>query len=295
MSRRRNPTRSRDGAPRASVTASTDGAHRLRTICEFAYRTYARPEFIHPDPLELVLGFEDVRDREVVGLFCALLALGRVEGILSACRAAISAIPDPPRLIRDLSLSTSRRAFMGFKYRFFGADEMSRMAFGIGRLIDEHGSLEASLGDPADVRAAHDILEPLTVFAGRLRAAAGGLPGILLSDPATNSAHKRLNLYLSWMVRTDAVSPGGWATVRPGQLLVPVDTHMLRIARAFGITRRTTADITTVREITAAFRSISPDDPVKYDFALTRLGINPGVRRGDVNAAIEQMLDAAAR
>ena len=101
--------------------------------------------------------------------------------------------------------------------------------------------------------------------------------GHLLSDPARGSTCKRLHLYLRWMVRTDAVDPGGWTAVRPAQLLVPVDVHMHRIGRALGFTRRAQPSGRATEDITAAFRRLSPDDPVRYDFALTRLGIRERV------------------
>jgi uncharacterized protein (TIGR02757 family) len=97
--------------------------------------------------------------------------------------------------------------------------------------------------------------------------------GRLLADPRDKSACKRLNLYLRWMVRRDDVDPGGWEGVRPAQLVVPLDVHMHRIGRALGLTQRQQADCRTALEVTEAFRKISPEDPVKYDFALTRLGI----------------------
>jgi uncharacterized protein (TIGR02757 family) len=85
------------------------------------------------------------------------------------------------------------------------------------------------------------------------------------------------------MIRKDAVDPGGWDRISMKRLIVPLDTHMHRMGLALGLTRRKSADIRTACEITAGFRKVSPNDPVKYDFALTRMGI-----RSDT--AIEEML-----
>jgi uncharacterized protein (TIGR02757 family) len=82
-------------------------------------------------------------------------------------------------------------------------------------------------------------------------------------------------LYLRWMVRRDRVDPGPWRRVPRAKLVVPLDTHMFRIARALGLTRRRQANLATAIEITKAFAQHSPRDPVRYDFCLTRLGINP--------------------
>jgi len=112
----------------------------------------------------------------------------------------------------------------------------------------------------------------------RLVKAMGRERSYLLPDPRLGSACKRLNLYLRWMVRRDAVDPGGW-NVPPAKLVVPLDTHMHALGRALGLTDRRSADLRTALEITAAFRAIAPDDPVRYDFALTRLGMRGGERR----------------
>jgi len=75
------------------------------------------------------------------------------------------------------------------------------------------------------------------------------------------------------MVRSDDVDPGGWSHVPRSKLIVPVDVHMHRLSLKLGLTSRKQADLKTALEITSAFRAIEPHDPVKYDFALTRLGI----------------------
>jgi uncharacterized protein (TIGR02757 family) len=87
------------------------------------------------------------------------------------------------------------------------------------------------------------------------------------------------------MVREDEVDPGGWDTVPASKLIVPLDTHMHRICLSLKITGRKQADIRTASEITAAFRTISPEDPVRYDFALTRLGIR---NEGNLNDFLKE-------
>ena len=84
---------------------------------------------------------------------------------------------------------------------------------------------------------------------------------------------------LRWLVRRDDVDPGGWPAAWAAKLLVPLDIHMHRIARALSATQRKAADLRTALEVTAAFRDVRPDDPVRYDFALTRLGIHPAADR----------------
>ncbi len=127
-------------------------------------------------------------------------------------------------------------------------------------------------------RAPWTVQERLASFLGWFRGAWGGaLPrerDFLFPDPLRGSACKRHNLFLRWMVRTgDGVDLGIWTGLSPRDLVVPLDTHMARLGRWMGLTERRGADWRAAEEITAAFRTVSPDDPVKFDFALTRIGI----------------------
>ena len=135
----------------------------------------------------------------------------------------------------------------------------------------ERGSIEACF-------AAHDAGEPdvlgaLGGLVDELSSAAAHSLAHLVPHPAGGSACKRLNLYLRWMVRRDDVDPGGWTTVDPARLVMPLDTHVHRTARTRGWTARRSADLRTAQEVTAVLGAISPGDPLRYDFAVTRPGI----------------------
>ncbi len=183
--------------------------------------------------------------------------------------------------------------FDGFKHRFTTGGEVSSLLVGIKRAVETSGSLEglfaAGLGCSDE-----SVLPALAEFVDRLRGFAGG-PGAcasLLSSPADGSACKRLNLYLRWMTRRDAVDPGPWTAVSPALLIVPLDTHLFRISGGLGLTRRKQADLKTAVEVTHGFAALSPRDPVRYDFALTRLGINPACRALEAGIANPWGLDA---
>jgi hypothetical protein len=91
-------------------------------------------------------------------------------------------------------------------------------------------------------------------------------------DPASGSACKRWNLYLRWMVRKDALDFGLWPGIPASRLVIPTDTHVHRVARRLGLTRRKAADWKTAREITDRLARFDPEDPVRYDYALCRIG-----------------------
>ena len=246
-----------------------------RAALEELYARLNRREYVHPDPLEVLYDYEDPTDREVVGLVAASLAYGRVRSILNSVHRVLERMPSPRRFVTETTAEEMRATFADFKHRFATGEQLAAMLLGIGSAIQRHGSLQACFR--AGLRHEHESVVPaLTAFVAELRLAAGGKDDHLLPRPERGSACKRLNLFLRWMVRRDAVDPGGWDGVPPAKLIVPLDVHMHRICRALGLTRREAADLRTAVEVTDAFKAFAPDDPVRYDFALTRLGIRPG-------------------
>ena len=243
-----------------------------RASLEAWYRRYNRPEYIHPDPLEVVLEYSDPADQEIVGLIAASLALGRVASILTGVRDVLRRFPEPRKDLLDLTADQIRGRCAGFVYRFYREGDLSEFLLGIRGCIRSYGSLESCFESGA-VGGRDGPGSGAVALARSLRGSRARLK--MVADPELGSSCKRLHLFLRWMVRRDAVDPGCWHGVDPATLLVPVDTHMLRIAGALGFTSRKQADRRTVEEITEAFRRIRPDDPARYDFSLTRMGIRP--------------------
>jgi len=238
-----------------------------------------RREFVHPDPIEFLYNYDDARDREVAGLIAASLAYGRVKSILQSVGRVLERMGEPARFLRETPDGSIARTFAGFRHRVTSGETLALLLVGVKRVSARFGSLEACFRDGLGGED-ETVLPALTRFVDELTAAAGACPVHLVSSPACGSACKRLHLYLRWMVRRDEVDPGGWTGVGPAKLVVPLDVHMHRIGRALGFTRRAQADGRAALEVTAAFRAIAPEDPVRYDFALTRLGI-----RADGNLA----------
>ena len=255
-----------------------------RAALDSLYTRLTRRKYVHPDPLEVLYDYPETADREVAGLVAACLSYGRVRSILASVRDALGRMPSPRAWLTEATDEQFRGAFAGFRHRFAKGEQMAALLLGARRLVERHGSLNAAFA----VRLKpHDetVAEALAGFAAELREAAGGLDAHLLPCPARGSACKRLHLFLRWMVRRDAVDPGGWTGVSPTQLVVPLDVHMHRICTALGLVHRKGADLKAALEVTAAFRRFAPDDPVRYDFALTRLGIRPDT---DLDAFLAQ-------
>ncbi len=247
----------------------------LAPALERLYHHYNSFEHIHPDPLECVYLYDSKTDREIIGLIASALAYGRVRQILGSVGSVLDIMgPSPSTFLQKHSPADLREAFVSFKHRFTTGEMLSSLLCGLSKLLDTYGSLERcflSGFSPKD----RNVLPGLGAFVRKVEFACGkGLPAFLPS-PEGGSGCKRLNLFLRWMVRSDNVDPGTWQSVPASHLIVPLDTHMHRIAATLGLTCRKQPDIRCAMEITDAFAAIRPDDPVRYDFALTRFGIKP--------------------
>jgi len=242
---------------------------------EALYERFNRREFLHPDPLELLFHYTEGYDQEVVGLIASSLAYGRVAQILKSVSRVLETLGDSPSaFLLEAPPSVLEQSMQEFRHRFTTGAEMSGLLIGIGRTLKEYGSLESCFVE--GMRSSDETVIPaLRKFVARLSELSGEHPRTLLALPERGSACKRLHLYLRWMVRQDEIDPGPWDHVSPAKLVVPLDTHMHRISRILGLTQRRQTDIRTALEITEGFRRFAPDDPVKYDFAITRVGINP--------------------
>jgi len=246
---------------------------------EALYAQLNRPEYIDPDPLAPVLTYAAQADRELVGLIAASLAFGNVKQILRSIHVVLAQFPNPHADLLAATPAQLRRTLRNFRHRYVGGEEMAGLLCGARAVLRAEGSLGAAFTrgmHPADTT----VLPAMTQFVAGLSQGAPLAANYLLPRPERGSACKRLCMYLRWMVRSDAVDPGLWRQVSPAALIVPLDTHMHRMALALGLTQRKSADLCTALEVTAAFRGLCPEDPVRYDFALTRLGI-----RGDTDRA----------
>ncbi len=239
---------------------------------EEIYGLYNRREYVSPDPLQVLYDYDNPADREIAALIASSLAFGRVGQILKSIALVLGKMPSPARFVRQTKPDEISERFRGFKHRWVTEEDLAATLVGAGELVDEYGTLEGAFAVHV-TNGQETALEPSRGFLKELREVSGRAPNRLIPDPEGSSACKRFNLFLRWMVRSDEVDPGGWSCIDPGMLIVPLDTHMHNICRQLGLTGRRQADMKTALQITDAFRKVNPEDPVRYDFALTRLGI----------------------
>ena len=247
----------------------------LKNVLERLYARYNHRRLIAPDPLQFVYRYSDPRDIEIVALLAAALAYGRVAQIEKSVTSILNSMGKSPF---QFILKFDRQKAAGlknFKHRFTTGAHLEDFFNLLKNVLIEFGGIEkffVSGYHPSD----HNIIPALSKFCDNLLAMSGkksrGLK-YLLPNPKDGSACKRLNLFLRWMVRKDDVDPGLWKSVDKSKLIVPVDVHMGRLCKILRLYNRKTVGMASALEITESFSLIEPSDPVKYDFAISRVGI----------------------
>jgi uncharacterized protein (TIGR02757 family) len=235
------------------------------------------------DPIQIVRRYTRPDDREVVGFVSAALAFGRVMSVLQSIERVLAVMgPAPAAYLRRFDPRRDAPAFDGIVHRWTREKDIVALLWVMRQMVAAAGSIEGffMLGDDtesSDVQAALDSFST-RALALDLEAAYGRVPkrpGVcyFFPRPSAGSACKRLNLFLRWMVRKDALDLGVWLRVSPARLIVPLDTHVIRVGRCLKLTAYTSPGWRMARDITASLRALDPEDPVKYDFALCHLGM----------------------
>ncbi|HKB11714.1 MAG TPA: TIGR02757 family protein [Vicinamibacterales bacterium] len=235
------------------------------------------------DPIQIVRRFSRPDDREVVGFIAASLAFGRVTSVLQSIERVLAVVgPRPAQYVRRFDPRRDGPAFAGIVHRWTRDADLVALLWLMRQMIDRAESLEGFFIEHYDA-GADDIESALDRFSTRamaldLEAAYRRVPkrpGVcyFFPRPSAGSGCKRLNLFLRWMVRRDALDLGVWRRVSPAKLIVPLDTHVIRVGRCLRLTNYTSPGWRMARDITASLRALDPGDPVKYDYALCHLGM----------------------
>jgi uncharacterized protein (TIGR02757 family) len=246
---------------------------RLKTLLDSLYNKYNHKQFIPPDPLQFVYRYKSKPDMEIAGFLSAMFAYGAVEQIekfLTGLFAKMGTAPS--QFIKNFS-AKDKFLFESLKYRFNTGSDIITLLQSLKKVLNKYDSLENLFLDGFKQSDAN-IIPAAARFINALNLS-NSSPGLkfLVSDPANGGTCKRLFLFLRWMVRDDEVDSGLWEKIDKAKLIVPVDVHMGRLSKIIGLHCKKTYNLKTAIQVTNGFAEISPDDPVKYDFALCRIGI----------------------
>ena len=267
---------------RAARRTKTDPAT-LRVRLDDLSRTFDHVESA-TDPVHVVRRFSRPDDREIVGFCAAGLAFGRVASVIQSVEALLHVMgPHPAEFVRAFQPVRDSARVEPLVHRWIRGRDLIALLLVLQRMLREAGTIEAFFL-AGDETAAADVGPGLDAFCRRalatdLREAYGRRmpqrPGVcnFFPRPSSGSACKRLNLFLRWMVRRDAIDLGVWTRVSPSRLVVPLDTHVIRVGRCLRLTRYKSPGWRMAAEITASLRALDPQDPVRYDFSLCHVGM----------------------
>jgi len=269
----------------------------LKPALDRLYEDFNYPDSA-ADPIQIVRRYERSDDREVVGLVAASLAFGRVSSVLQSIERMVAIMePRPAAYVRQFDCRRDGPAFADIVHRWTGGNDLVALLWIARQMIDRDGSIEGFFLAGYDGRA-DDVESAIESFSTRataldLRSAYGRVPrrpGVcfFFPRPSTGSACKRMNLYLRWMVRRDALDLGAWPRVSPAKLIIPLDTHVIRVGKQLRLTRYASPGWRMACDITASLRRLEPSDPVKYDYSLCHLGMkNP--KRSSLKAELSRL------
>jgi len=237
---------------------------------------FNRPDFIQDDPISLPHQFSKKQDIEIIGFWVAMLAWGQRKTIINKGRELIELMDGAPHDFMVNHEEIDRKKFLNFKHRTFQATDTLYFLEFLSSFYKKNKSLESAFSDginQTDVTTEnglahfHELFFSLPDAPQRTRKH--------IATPIRKSTCKRLNMFLRWMVRKDdkGVDFGIWDTIKPSQLLMPLDVHVDRVGRSLGLIKRKQTDWKTVLELTEELRKFDPNDPVKYDFALFGTGV----------------------
>lgn len=245
----------------------------LKSFLDFKVNQYNRPEFIETDPVQIPHLFSKKEDIEIAGFLTATIAWGNRKSILKNAGSLMECLDNTPY---DFVLNHKKEDLQvvgNFVHRTFNGTDLQYFLSSLQNIYRHHGGLEEIFTRSAEKTSLQNsIHEFKKVFFE--------LPHLYrtekhISDPKKNSAAKRINMYLRWMVRRDnaGVDFGIWKNLDPSQLSCPLDIHSGNTARKLQILKRKQNDAKAVLDLDRSLRKLDPIDPVKYDYALFGLGV----------------------
>ncbi|MCS6822613.1 MAG: TIGR02757 family protein [Microscillaceae bacterium] len=248
----------------------------VKEILDKAYLRYNTPQFIEQDPIAIPHLFSQKQDIEIMGFFAATLAWGNRTTIIKKCKELITLFDNAPYQFILQHQESDLKALQHFKHRTFQPTDLLYFVAFLRYWYEKHTSLETAFLVPTQAQEI-DVKKSLIQFHEFFFGFLSDYPKRTqkhIATPLRNSACKRLNLFLRWMVRKDSqkVDFGLWHGISTRQLICPCDVHVERVALHLGLIPKIQSNWQTAQLLTQKLRTFDAEDPVKYDFALFGLG-----------------------
>ncbi len=234
---------------------------------------YNNPNFIESDPIQIPHTYSIKEDIEISGFLAATIAWGNRKMIINNSKKLMELMGNTPYDFIMSHTETDLEKLENFVHRTFNSIDAVTFVKALKNIYQNHNGLEAVFAkNSEDYSMQKSISEFKKVFFE--------IPHLQrttkhISDPLNNSAAKRINMFLRWMIRKDkkGVDFGLWKTISPATLSCPLDVHSGNVARKLNLLSRKQNDAKALLELDTKLRGLDTNDPVKYDFALFGLGV----------------------
>lgn len=265
------------------------GTETIKKVLDNLYLKYSK-KHSSADPIWNLHNFSSVEDIEIIALISSCYAYGQVDLINNFISKLIQRIGNKPHEFTiNFSKRKDKKYLEGLNYRFHKDSDLIRLFHSLNAVLKSFGSLEDLFLQNYSVNDLN-VIPALSAFTKAIIKNAGtsNIPQVkdnnsyfnfLLPIPEHGSTCKRLMLFLRWMVRKDEIDFGIWKRIRPSKLIIPVDTHISRVAKKLRFVKRKSVDLKFAVELTETLKQFDPDDPVKYDFSLCHYQMEKGRMR----------------
>jgi len=245
----------------------------LKSFLDFKVKQYNTPEFIASDPIQIPHQFSKKEDIEIAGFLTATIAWGNRKSILKNANRLMDMLDRSPY---DFILNHSEsdlENLSGFVHRTFNDTDLSYFISALKNIYKNHSGIESVFTENAEKKSLQPAIHEFKKVFFEIPHPSRTQKHV--SDTLKNSAAKRINMYLRWMVRNDnaGVDFGIWQKLNSSQLSCPLDVHSGNVARKLKLLKRKANDAKALQELDASLRKLDASDPVKYDFALFGLGV----------------------
>lgn len=245
----------------------------LKQFLDEKVQQYNQPKFIESDPIQIPHLFSKKEDIEIAGFLTATIAWGNRKSIINNATKMMELLEHSPHDFILNHQESDLENLQGFVHRTFNSTDLTTFIHGLKHIYTNHNGLEAVFSKYAEKQSLQTAIHKFKIHFFEVDHLERTQKHI--SDPLKNSAAKRINMFLRWMIRQDntGVDFGIWKTLSPSQLSCPLDVHSGNVARKLGLLERKQNDAKALLELDTALRELDTEDPVKYDFALFGLGV----------------------
>jgi len=250
----------------------------LKNKLEYHYKFFDKDK-ISPDPVEFLHRYKNYFDIEISGIISSVFAYGNVKQINQTLLAIHSLMNYKPyEFVMNYSYSRDKKYFNKIVHRFYTSDDIAKFFYALNKIYVVYHSLKYffllyHFSEEKNLKSSISFFSKnILELIGSQFDVSSGIK-FMFPDPFKGSACKRINLFLRWMVRKDDIDFGLWSEISKAKLVIPVDTHVAKICRSLGLTKRKNISWLMAEEITEKLKKFDPDDPVKYDFAICHIGM----------------------